>query len=71
MSIFEPGNLSPLPGDVATSSKFYAWWLQKARGYQLRHLSRSPAQNWLGQIYYKDTYVLNKENSDRTGQSKR
>ncbi|MCH8203691.1 MAG: hypothetical protein IID09_00935 [Candidatus Hydrogenedentes bacterium] len=48
--------------EVTTSSRLRTWWLKNFRGYTLKNKRRTPHQNVFGEIYYKNHWVLTKDN---------
>ena len=48
-------------GTVKTHSRVHAWWLTKCRGYRLERLEESPNSISFGQVVYKRTWWLKRD----------
>ena len=67
MENFEPNSLqSDGKRIVETSVRFRMWWLTWFRGYKLTNLRRLPKVNFFGEIYYKNVWVVSKDNRARS-----
>lgn len=67
METFEP-NIPRSDGKqtVETSARFRMWWLTWFRGYKLTNLRRLPKVNLFGEIYYKNVWVVSKEDGQQS-----
>lgn len=48
-------------GTITTSSRIRVWFLKTFRGYRVLTTRRTPMQSTFGEIYYRNTFVLAKE----------
>lgn len=46
---------------ITTSFRLHAWWLKTFGGYTMESMHRVPKQNFFGEIYYKNHWVLSKK----------
>ncbi len=47
--------------EITTGSRLRTWWLKNFRGYAVETKKRTPHENAFGEIYYKNLWVLTKE----------
>ncbi|MCH7958641.1 MAG: hypothetical protein IID08_00830 [Candidatus Hydrogenedentes bacterium] len=45
---------------ITTAFRLRMWWLRIFRGYHLNSKRRMPKQNFFGEIYYKNHWVLSR-----------
>lgn len=51
-------------GSITTTSRIRVWYLKRFRGYRVLSMHRLPKQNSFGEIYYRNSWILVRDDAD-------